>query len=149
MLNHTGWYFFSVRHSHLAYSASRLQLHLYLSSPQNYLSLVAPPILPAWLLANHFYGTNTCDKSLQICTRALFHHSQIPNKFRLEKQRSKPNPPLTSPTSQSKRGQSPVSSLPHHFLSLPSHIILCFLLFPCAKIKSVCFYGQLVTSSAL
>lgn len=130
MLNPTGWYLFSVINSHLASSASRLQLHLYLSSPQNYLSLVVPPILSAGLLANHFYETNTCDKSLQICTRALFHHSQVPNKFwKIRETKAQAKFTFYLPNLSIKKGpisclllalSLPLSAQPYYFMFSPS-----------------------------
>ena len=49
------WELSSVRHSPLASSVSGWWLTLCLPSSQNSLSLVPPPILPAWLLANQHF----------------------------------------------------------------------------------------------
>ena len=51
MFSHMAWCLLSVRHSHLAFSASDWWLTLCLFSSQNSLCLVAP----AWLPANHCF----------------------------------------------------------------------------------------------
>ena len=67
------WYLFSVRNSLLASSASGWWLCLCLSTSQNSLSLVIPPILPAWLLANQCFIKLIWVINLYKCTRALSH----------------------------------------------------------------------------
>ena len=60
------------------------------------------------------------------------------NAERSQRQKSKQQPPLTLATSHP-RSQAPISTLPYHFLSLPSHITPCFL-FLGAEIKGVCHH---------
>ena len=64
MFSHLVWYLFSVKHSHLASSASGLQLCLCLSYSQNSPSLVTLPILPAWILANQCFIKPICVTNL-------------------------------------------------------------------------------------